>query len=81
MAVKNGHLTCVYNLGDYEAEIAVQPLVIESNTEEAIMDQVKLERYKTHGTQLSFPKSAKIIFYWCDTIFCLSVLVLGSTST
>uniref|UniRef100_A0A8B9I9V0 Laminin subunit alpha 3 n=1 Tax=Anser brachyrhynchus TaxID=132585 RepID=A0A8B9I9V0_9AVES len=57
MAVKNGHLTCVYNLGDYEAEIAVQPLVIESNTEEAIMDQVKLERIYQY-VKLNYIKAA-----------------------
>ena len=38
MAVKDGHLTCVYNLGDREAEVVVDPLVMQSNTEEAIMD-------------------------------------------
>uniref|UniRef100_A0A8B9SPK0 Laminin subunit alpha-3 n=1 Tax=Anas platyrhynchos TaxID=8839 RepID=A0A8B9SPK0_ANAPL len=57
MAVKNGHLTCVYNLGDYEAEIAVQPLVIESNTEEAIMDQVKLQRIYQY-VKLNYVKAA-----------------------
>uniref|UniRef100_A0A8B9U691 Laminin subunit alpha 3 n=1 Tax=Anas zonorhyncha TaxID=75864 RepID=A0A8B9U691_9AVES len=59
MAVKNGHLTCVYNLGDYEAEIAVQPLVIESNTEEAIMDQVKLQRIYQY-VKLNYVKAATI---------------------
>lgn len=63
MAVKDGHLTCVYNLGDREAEVVVDPLVMQSNTEEAIMDQVKLERYQIHSTQQSFPKPAWNIFY------------------
>ncbi|KFQ61756.1 Laminin subunit alpha-3, partial [Pelecanus crispus] len=44
MAVKDGHLTCVYNLGDGDVEINAQPLVTQSETEEAIMDQVKFER-------------------------------------
>ncbi|KFP23247.1 Laminin subunit alpha-3, partial [Egretta garzetta] len=44
MAVKDGHLTCVYNLGDGDVEIDVQPLVTQSETEEAVMDQVKFER-------------------------------------
>jgi len=35
---------------------------MQSNTEEAIMDQVKLERYKIHSTQQSFPKPAWNIF-------------------
>lgn len=63
MAVKDGHLTCVYNLGDREVEVVVEPLVMESDTEEAIMDQVKLERYKIHSTQQSFPKHAWNVFY------------------
>ncbi|XP_064026607.1 laminin subunit alpha-3 [Pogoniulus pusillus] len=44
MAVKGGHLTCVCNLGDGDVEVDVQPLVTESETEEAVMDQVKFER-------------------------------------
>ncbi|XP_014792368.1 PREDICTED: laminin subunit alpha-3-like [Calidris pugnax] len=44
MAVRNGRLTCVYNLGDRDVEINVQPLVTQSETEEAVMDQVKFER-------------------------------------
>ncbi|KAM9386689.1 laminin subunit alpha-3 [Phaethornis superciliosus] len=44
MAVKGGHLTCVYNLGDGDVEIDVQPLVTQSESEEAVMDQVKFER-------------------------------------
>ncbi|OXB81671.1 UNVERIFIED_CONTAM: hypothetical protein H355_008920 [Colinus virginianus] len=54
MAVKDGHLTCVYNLGDREAEVVVDPLVMQSDTEEAIMDQVKLERYKEESDQNYF---------------------------
>lgn len=63
MAVKDGHLTCVYNLGDGDVEIDVQPFVTQSETEEAVMDQVKFERYKIHTAQQSFPKPVKNIFY------------------
>ncbi|XP_067402634.1 laminin subunit alpha-3 isoform X1 [Emydura macquarii macquarii] len=44
MAVRNGRLICVYNLGGNEAEIEVDPSVTESNTEEATLDRVKFER-------------------------------------
>ncbi|XP_075600356.1 laminin subunit alpha-3 [Balearica regulorum gibbericeps] len=44
MAVKDGHLTCVYNLGGGDVELDMQPFVTQSETEEAIMDQVKFER-------------------------------------
>ncbi|KFO77914.1 Laminin subunit alpha-3, partial [Cuculus canorus] len=44
MALKDGHLTCIYNLGDGDVEIDVQPLVTQSQPEEAVMDQVKFER-------------------------------------
>uniref|UniRef100_A0A803Y0B0 Laminin subunit alpha 3 n=1 Tax=Meleagris gallopavo TaxID=9103 RepID=A0A803Y0B0_MELGA len=57
MAVKDGHLTCVYNLGDREAEVVVEPLVMESDTEEAIMDQVKLERIYQY-VKLNYIKAA-----------------------
>uniref|UniRef100_A0A8V0XR45 Laminin subunit alpha 3 n=1 Tax=Gallus gallus TaxID=9031 RepID=A0A8V0XR45_CHICK len=57
MAVKDGHLTCVYNLGDREAEVVVDPLVMQSNTEEAIMDQVKLERIYQY-VKLNYIKAA-----------------------
>lgn len=49
MALKDGHLTCVYNLGDGDVEVDVQSFVTQSETEEAVMDQVKFERYKTHS--------------------------------
>lgn len=49
MALKDGRLTCVYNLGDGDEEIDVQPFVTQSETEEAVMDQVKFERYKIHS--------------------------------
>lgn len=53
MAVKDGYLTCVYNLGGDDGEVRVQSLVTESKTEEAVMDQVTFERYKTHNVQQS----------------------------
>uniref|UniRef100_A0A8B9S4G7 Laminin subunit alpha 3 n=1 Tax=Apteryx owenii TaxID=8824 RepID=A0A8B9S4G7_APTOW len=57
MALKRGHLTCVYNLGGNEAEIDVEPLVTESNTEEAILDQVKFERIYQYA-KLNYIKAA-----------------------
>ncbi|XP_064363379.1 laminin subunit alpha-3 isoform X2 [Dromaius novaehollandiae] len=57
MALKRGHLTCVYNLGGSEAEIDVEPLVTESNTEEAILDQVKFERIYQY-VKLNYIKAA-----------------------
>ncbi|KFW82196.1 Laminin subunit alpha-3, partial [Phalacrocorax carbo] len=57
MAVKNDRLTCVYNLGDGDEEIDVQPLVTESETEEAIMDQVKFERIYQY-VKLNYIKAA-----------------------
>ncbi|KFW72369.1 Laminin subunit alpha-3, partial [Pygoscelis adeliae] len=57
MAVKGGHLTCVYNLGDGDVEIDVQPFVTESETEEAVMDQVKFERIYQH-VKLNYIKAA-----------------------
>lgn len=53
MAVKDGYLTCVYNLGGGDGEVRVQSLVTQSQTEEAVMDQVTFERYKTHSAQQS----------------------------
>ncbi|XP_051468097.1 laminin subunit alpha-3 [Apus apus] len=57
MAVKDGHLTCVYNLGDGDVEIDVQPFVTQSETEEAIMDQVKFERIYQY-VKLNYIKGA-----------------------
>lgn len=63
MAVKSGRLICVYNLGDGDVEMEVQPFVTQSETEEAVMDQVKFKRYKIHSAQQSFPKHVQKIFY------------------
>ncbi|XP_040444035.1 laminin subunit alpha-3 [Falco naumanni] len=57
MAVKDGHLTCVYNLGDGDVEIDVQSLVTQSETEEAVMDQVKFERIYQY-VKLNYIKAA-----------------------
>ncbi|XP_010131481.1 PREDICTED: laminin subunit alpha-3, partial [Buceros rhinoceros silvestris] len=57
MAVKDGRLTCVYNLGDGDEEIDVQPFVTQSETEEAVMDQVKLERIYQY-VKLNYIKAA-----------------------
>lgn len=62
MAVKDGYLTCVYNLGGGDGEVRVQSLVTQSKTEEAVMDQVTFERYKTHSIQQSSWKPANNIF-------------------
>ncbi|XP_054036118.1 laminin subunit alpha-3 [Dryobates pubescens] len=57
MAVKGGRLTCVCNLGEGDVEVDVQPLVTESETEEAIMDQVKFERIYQY-VKLNYIKAA-----------------------
>uniref|UniRef100_A0A8D0L0C7 Laminin subunit alpha 3 n=1 Tax=Strix occidentalis caurina TaxID=311401 RepID=A0A8D0L0C7_STROC len=57
MAVKDGHLTCVYNLGDGDVEIDVQPFVTQSETEDAVMDQVKFERIYQY-VKLNYIKGA-----------------------
>lgn len=45
MAVVDGQLTCVYNLGDREAEVQIDQVLTESETQEAVMDRVKFQRY------------------------------------
>uniref|UniRef100_A0A8U7MLM0 Laminin subunit alpha 3 n=1 Tax=Corvus moneduloides TaxID=1196302 RepID=A0A8U7MLM0_CORMO len=57
MAVKEGYLTCVYNLGDGDGEIRVQSLLTESKTEEAVMDQVTFERIYQYA-KLKYVKAA-----------------------
>lgn len=48
MAVVDGKLTCVYNLGEQESELQVDQSVTKSETQEAVMDRVKFQRYKSH---------------------------------
>jgi laminin alpha 3/5 len=45
MAVVDGQLTCVYNLGDREAEVQIDQVLTESESQEAVMDRVKFQRY------------------------------------
>lgn len=44
MAVVDGQLRCVYNLGEREAELQVDQILTESETQEAVMDRVKFQR-------------------------------------
>ncbi|XP_064511147.1 laminin subunit alpha-3 isoform X2 [Pseudopipra pipra] len=60
MAVKDGHLTCVYNLGGDDGEIRVKSLVTQSETEEAVMDQVKFERIYQYA-KLNYIRAATSI--------------------
>ena len=52
MAVVDGQLTCVYNLGEDEAELQVDQTLTESKTQEAVMDRVKFQRYESDWAQL-----------------------------
>uniref|UniRef100_A0A8C3W0M3 Laminin subunit alpha 3 n=1 Tax=Catagonus wagneri TaxID=51154 RepID=A0A8C3W0M3_9CETA len=44
MAVVDGQLTCVYNLGEHEDELQVDQTLTKSETQEAVMDRVKFQR-------------------------------------
>ncbi|KAM9055333.1 laminin subunit alpha-3 isoform 4-T5 [Megaptera novaeangliae] len=44
MAVIDGQLTSVYNLGEREAELQVDQTLTKSETQEAVMDRVKFQR-------------------------------------
>lgn len=44
MAVVDGQLTSVYNLGGREAELQVGQTLTRSETQEAVMDRVKFQR-------------------------------------
>uniref|UniRef100_A0A8C3XYK3 Laminin subunit alpha 3 n=1 Tax=Catharus ustulatus TaxID=91951 RepID=A0A8C3XYK3_CATUS len=57
MAVKDGYLTCVYNLGGGDGEVRVQSPVTQSKTEEAVMDQVTFERIYQYA-KLKYIKAA-----------------------
>lgn len=52
MAVVDGQLTCVYNLGEDEAELQVDQTLTESKTQEAVMDRVKFQRYESDYSSL-----------------------------
>uniref|UniRef100_A0A8C9N904 Laminin subunit alpha 3 n=1 Tax=Serinus canaria TaxID=9135 RepID=A0A8C9N904_SERCA len=60
MAVKDGYLTCVYNLGGGDGEVRVQSLMTQSNPEEAVMDQVTFERIYQYA-KLKYIKAATSI--------------------
>ncbi|XP_023063546.1 laminin subunit alpha-3 isoform X2 [Piliocolobus tephrosceles] len=57
MAVVDGQLTCVYNLGDREAELQVDQILTESETQEAVMDRVKFQRIYQFA-RLNYTKGA-----------------------
>ncbi|XP_017354061.1 laminin subunit alpha-3 isoform X4 [Cebus imitator] len=57
MAVVDGQLTCVYNLGNREAELHVDQILTESETQEAVMDRVKFQRIYQFA-RLNYTKGA-----------------------
>ncbi|XP_008574866.1 PREDICTED: laminin subunit alpha-3 [Galeopterus variegatus] len=57
MAVVDGQLTCVYNLGEREAELQVDQTLTESETQEAVMDRVKFQRIYQFA-RLNYTKGA-----------------------
>ncbi|XP_040840615.1 laminin subunit alpha-3 isoform X1 [Ochotona curzoniae] len=57
MALIDNRLTCIYNLGDREAELQVDQILTESETQEAIMDRVKFQRIYQFAS-LNYTKEA-----------------------
>ncbi|XP_060040830.1 laminin subunit alpha-3 [Erinaceus europaeus] len=57
MAVVRGQLTCIYHLGDHEAELQVDQILTESETQEAVMDRVKFQRIYQFA-RLNYTKKA-----------------------
>ncbi|XP_030666503.1 laminin subunit alpha-3 isoform X2 [Nomascus leucogenys] len=57
MAVVDGQLTCVYNLGDREAELQVDQILTKSEIQEAVMDRVKFQRIYQFA-RLNYTKGA-----------------------
>ncbi|XP_042817416.1 laminin subunit alpha-3 isoform X3 [Panthera tigris] len=57
MAVVDGKLTCVYNLGEQESELQVDQSLTESETQEAVMDRVKFQRIYQFAS-LNYTKKA-----------------------
>lgn len=53
MAMVDGQLRCVYNLGDREAELQVEQTLTRSETQEAVMDRVKFQRYLRPQTSIA----------------------------
>ncbi|XP_023576160.1 laminin subunit alpha-3 [Octodon degus] len=60
MAVVDGQLTCVYNLGERVAELQVDQILTESETREAVMDRVKFQRIYQFA-RLNYTKEATSI--------------------
>ncbi|XP_075389015.1 laminin subunit alpha-3 [Tenrec ecaudatus] len=57
MAIIDGRLTCVYNLGELEAEVQVDQNLTKSESFEAVMDRVKFQRIYQFAS-LNFTKEA-----------------------
>uniref|UniRef100_A0A673UW51 Laminin subunit alpha 3 n=1 Tax=Suricata suricatta TaxID=37032 RepID=A0A673UW51_SURSU len=57
MALVDGKLTCVYNLGEQESELQVDQSLTESETQEAVMDRVKFQRIYQFA-RLNYTKKA-----------------------
>nr|XP_054393687.1 laminin subunit alpha-3 isoform X1 [Pongo abelii] len=57
MAVVDGQLTCVYNLGDHETELQADQILTKSETKEAVMDRVKFQRIYQFA-RLNYTKGA-----------------------
>ncbi|XP_004742898.1 laminin subunit alpha-3 isoform X4 [Mustela putorius furo] len=60
MAVIDGKLSCVYNLGEQESELQVDQSVTKSETQEAVMDRVKFQRIYQFAS-LNYTKKATSI--------------------
>ncbi|ELW48958.1 Laminin subunit alpha-3 [Tupaia chinensis] len=60
MAVVDGQLTCVYNLGGREAELQVDQILTKSESQEAVMDRVKFQRIYQFA-RLNYTKRATSI--------------------
>ncbi|XP_053427342.1 laminin subunit alpha-3 isoform X2 [Nycticebus coucang] len=72
MAVVSGQLTCVYNLGGREAELQVDQMLTESETQEAVMDRVKFQRIYQFASlnytkRATSSKSETLKFYDMDS--------------
>ncbi|XP_053570955.1 laminin subunit alpha-3 [Bombina bombina] len=59
LAVRDGRLVCVYNLGGNEREIEVEQFLTSSNPEDATMDRVTFERIYQYA-KLDYIKSATL---------------------
>lgn len=57
MAIVNGKLRCIYSLGDHEAELQVDQILTQSESQEAVMDRVKFQRIYQFA-KLNYTKKA-----------------------